>query len=64
MASKRKQYSDLNAQFFNLRNGHDGAETFKQIQKDLLRMPMLQNRQDVFDVSKLLFYFSSTTRPS
>lgn len=50
LEKKRKQYRDLNDQFFNLRNGHDGAEIFKQVQKDLLRMPMLQNQRDLFGV--------------
>ncbi|VDM24488.1 unnamed protein product [Hydatigera taeniaeformis] len=50
LKKKRKQYIDLNSQFFNLRNGHDGAEIFKQVQKDLVRMPMLLNRQDIFEV--------------
>ncbi|VDL63739.1 unnamed protein product [Hymenolepis diminuta] len=59
LEKKRKQYRDLNDQFFNLRNGHDGAEIFKQVQKDLLRMPMLQNQRDLFGLfERVLFNWS------
>ncbi|CDS42822.1 TBC1 domain family 2B [Echinococcus multilocularis] len=63
LKKKRKQYIDLNSQFFNLRNGHDGAEIFKQVQKDLVRMPMLQNRQDVFELFERVLFNWSVRHP-
>ncbi|VDK47051.1 unnamed protein product [Taenia asiatica] len=63
LKKKRKQYIDLNSQFFNLRNGHDGAEIFKQIQKDLIRMPMLLNRQDIFELFERVLFNWSVRHP-
>ena len=54
LEKKRQQYIDLNSQFSNLRNGHDGSEISKQVQKDLIRMPMLQKRPDIFEVRNLV----------
>ncbi|KAM7537360.1 hypothetical protein Aperf_G00000068218 [Anoplocephala perfoliata] len=59
LEKKRNQYRDLNDQFFNLRNGHEGSEIFKQVQKDLIRMPMLQNRQEIIELfERVLFNWS------
>ncbi|VDD78141.1 unnamed protein product [Mesocestoides corti] len=59
LGKKRQQYSDLTLQFFNLRNGHSGSEIFRQVQKDLIRMTMLQKRQDIFELfERVLFNWS------
>nr|VZI41419.1 unnamed protein product [Spirometra erinaceieuropaei] len=63
LLSKRKQYADLAGQFFSLRNHHSGSDIFLQIQKDLLRMPILHRHQEIFDLFERVLFIWSVRHP-
>ncbi|VDL93373.1 unnamed protein product [Schistocephalus solidus] len=63
LMSKRKQYADLAGQFFSLRNHHSGSDIFLQIQKDLLRMPILHRHQEIFDLFERVLFIWSVRHP-